>query len=403
MYLNNAIIYAAVVFFPLQYFAIRFFTSAYDITSLLLIINVLLVSISSFYVSKKTIIILSIFVITECLVVLIFNIGPYYRFLSGILWLSALLLIITNGEKNHKYSQKIVFQIILYTLAISSIYMCIEYFFVIEPNTSKRPKAGFSEPSYAALALLAGAAALISMTLISRFSKKYLIINCIILILLLAASFFAKSMHFVTFAIALVIIIVLWLSYKISIIKLTVFFLIVFFIFCAGFILLSYPHYYDRVNIFVNPASMTNPSLLSWLRGLDQAIVVLKNSPLFGYGIGSTGYFDFESAYGDRLAYYRIYDLTLRDAFSLLWRLIIEIGILPIFIFSIYLLSRIREFRLFLINNHDDKNFKYIVFNFTFALALILGCLIKEPNYARSTMFLGIFLISTVSLKINDK
>ena len=136
---------------------------------------------------------------------------------------------------------------------------------------------------------------------------------------------------------------------------------------------------------------MTNPSLLSWLRGLDQAIVVLKNSPLFGYGIGSTGYFDFESAYGDRLAYYRIYDLTLRDAFSLLWRLIIEIGILPIFIFSIYLLSRIREFRLFLINNHEDKNFKYIVFNFTFALALILGCLIKEPNYARSTMFLESF------------
>ena len=123
MYLNNAIIYAAVVFFPLQYFAIRFFCSAYDITRLLLIINFLLVSISSFYVSKKTIIILSIFVITECLVVLIFNIGPYYRFLSGILWLSALLLIITNGEKNHKYSQKIVFQIILYTLAISSIYV----------------------------------------------------------------------------------------------------------------------------------------------------------------------------------------------------------------------------------------------------------------------------------------
>ena len=163
MYLNNAIIYAAVVFFPLQYFAIRFFTSAYDITSLLLIINVLLVSISSFYVSKNNNYSL-IFVITECLVVLIFNIGPYYRFLSGILWLSALLLIITNGEKIINILKRLCFKL-FFILAISSIYMCIEYFFVIEPNTSKRPKAGFSEPSYAALALLAGAAALISMTL----------------------------------------------------------------------------------------------------------------------------------------------------------------------------------------------------------------------------------------------
>lgn len=404
MYLNNTIIYTAVFFFPFQLLAIRFFTSAYDITSLLFVINILLVSITSLYINKKNILILSIFVILQCITAFYFNIGPDYRFVSGIIWLSSLTLIMANGQYLHQYSQKIVFQLIISLLVITSIFICIEHFFIIDPNTTQRPKAAFSEPSYAGLALYAASAAIVSVIILSNNTRKLLLIFISIFALLMAASIFARSMHVVTFSISLGIIILLWLSYRISFLKLITFLFIIFLTLCLGYILFSNPHYYNRINIFVDPLAMTNPSLLSWLRGLDQVLEVIVNSPFFGYGIGSTGYFDFESAYGERLAYYRMYDLTLKDAFSLLWRLIIEIGLVPIFIFSLFMFYKLREFRLFLINaSYNSDDFKYIVFNFTFALALTIGCLIKEPNYARSTLFLGIFLLSTISLKDQKK
>ncbi len=401
---SNLLIYTAVFLFPFQLLAIKFFTGAYDLTSLLLISNIILLSISNFYTNKKTLIALSAFIILQCIIVYVFNIGPYYRFLSGIIWLSALLLIILNGEFLHDYSQKIVFRIIIITLSLSSVYMLYENFFVIEPHTSKRPKAGFSEPSYAGLALLAASSAMISTIIMAKKTYRFIFLSSAILLLLLLASFYAKSMHVVTFAISLSIFIVLWLSFKPSFSKLIFVLFIIFCLLCLGFLLLSFPHYYNRINIFVDPQSMTNPSLLSWLRGLDQAIEVMKNSPFFGYGIGSTGYFNFDSAYGDRLAYYRMYDLTLTDAFSLLWRLLIEVGLIPVILLTIYLMNRIYSFRRFIKNmNNNNENFKYLVFNFSFALALIIGCLIKEPNYARSSLFIGIFLISTISLNFKEK
>ena len=415
---TNILIYTAVIFFPFQFLAIRFFSSAYDITSLLIIMAVFVLMLSKIKINYEIIIWISIFVIMESVIVIYFNIGPYYRFLSGVVWLTSLLAIILYGDKDYDYSQKVISYLILFLLFFSSIYMFYEYYFIITPEIYSqfiegrptkfyllRPKAGFQEPSYAALALFSSASAIVSTLILSRLSHRNIVYLLILLIIFSGAAFLARSMHIATFIITVSIVISIWLTYKLSIFKIFIFLGILFLILLLGIFLLSFPHYYDRINIFVDPLAMTNPSLLSWLRGFDQVLAVMNSSPLTGFGIGSTGYFEFESLYGERLAYYRIYDLTLKDAFSLLWRLLIEIGIIPVILFSIFMIYKLSHFRKYLINKSDlSINNKYIIFNFTFALALIIGCLIKEPNYARSTLFIGIFLIASIPLnkKTND-
>ena len=60
---TNILIYTAVIFFPFQFLAIRFFSSAYDITSLLIIMAVFILMLSKIKINYKIIIWISIFVI----------------------------------------------------------------------------------------------------------------------------------------------------------------------------------------------------------------------------------------------------------------------------------------------------------------------------------------------------
>jgi hypothetical protein len=43
-----------------------------------------------------------------------------------------------------------------------------------------------------------------------------------------------------------------------------------------------------------------------------------------------------------------------------------------------------------------DKEAYFLVFNFTFSVSLIIGCLIKEPLYPNSILYLGCFLFASV-------
>ena len=43
----------------------------------------------------------------------------------------------------------------------------------------------------------------------------------------------------------------------------------------------------------------------------------IKKTYIFGYGLGSTGEFYFPSIYGEKLSDYGVFNLTLKDAFSL--------------------------------------------------------------------------------------
>ena len=54
----------------------------------------------------------------------------------------------------------------------------------------------------------------------------------------------------------------------------------------------------------------------------------IKKTYIFGYGLGQTGEFYFPSIYGEKLSDYGVFNLTLKDAFSLFFRLVIELGLL---------------------------------------------------------------------------
>jgi len=168
------------------------------------------------------------------------------------------------------------------------------------------------------------------------------------------------------------------------------------------FYLIFTSHFLRRIDIF-NLQTTNSLSLLSWFRGLEQMVYSIKTTYIFGFGLGSTGEYFFPSYYGDRLNEYGVFQLTLKDAFSLFFRLVIEIGIVFTGLFLYYLYSR--SYLFFKKNNKDKENMKKFIFIFVFSFTIILGSLIKEPNYARSSICIAILLFSTLPItrKQNEK
>jgi len=201
-------------------------------------------------------------------------------------------------------------------------------------------------------------------------------------------------MHLITFILTILF---LTLS-KISIKNLPfLIFLLLLIIFGILFIS-TIPHYYTRLNL-ANPEA--NVSLLSWLEGFDQMKHSIINSPIFGFGLGSTGYFPFNSEFTDELAIQRVYSVNLTDAYSAAFRLVVEIGFLPFLLFIFYLYHKFKLFKNYqiLIKNNDEGNFHPEIFLFIFAFSLIIGFLIKEPSYARSYVYLSFLLLTSISFK----
>ena len=411
----RALTYIACIFMPLQFLAIRIpnSTSNYDITNFIILFIGFILVLYNFKIQSKLLICLLIFLIVQIITYLYFGIAPFGRFFSASIWLSSLLILIVNGEKNVYYNSNTIFHVVITSLVLSSIYMWYEYQYLITPEGYNgfnvifdtdfhrlRPEGPFQEPSYAALVLLSACAGLFGKVIIVQSNFQKNLIHLIMFFILMITALLCRSMHLITFAISLITFIFLWSTFKIDIKKIILILIgIGVFLFVIYYVITN-AHYIQRLNIFIDPASMKNASLLSWLRGFDQALVVVNNSPLFGYGIGSTGYFEFYSPYTERLAHYRLETLTLYDAFSLFFRLTIEIGLLPIVLFLAFLFIRLLSFRNFLISypNKSDAIYSNIVFIFIFSFTLIVGCLIKEPNYARSSLALGIFLFASVPI-----
>ena len=78
------------------------------------------------------------------------------------------------------------------------------------------------------------------------------------------------------------------------------------------------------------------------------------------------------------------------DAYSLLFRLIIEFGIFGL----LFILVPIIKIIVNLFHQlKKDKNISpAAMFNIFFALTIIVGCLVKEPTYSRSLIFVAVFL-----------
>ena len=82
-------------------------------------------------------------------------------------------------------------------------------------------------------------------------------------------------------------------------------------------------HFDQRTDIY-NPEK-SSLSLLAWLMGFDQILSSIDKNIFFGLGLGSTGEFNFDSKHKDILNVLGAGDLTLKDAYSLFFRLVIEI------------------------------------------------------------------------------
>jgi len=379
--LSNYFLILSCVFLPLQFLSLKVSSSSYDL-SVFFVIGFIVCKI--FYANISLLKVLKFI-----LVLIIYIINSFYldfsdpgRFVSAFTWISFLLIIIFFSS-DLNFDAKITYYFIFIPLFFIAIYSIFEYMIF----GVQRPKSTFDEPSYAGLCFYSVSVGFIARYYFCNIKKfNYLLFASIFFY----AGVLTKSMHIITFLISLIFL--LCSTKKFSIIRI-IFFIILIFV-LIFIIILSDIHYLNRLNIF-NPK---NVSLLVWLRGLDQAIFVINNFPLFGTGLGSTGEFEFNSSSNKLLSYYKLHTLNLTDAYSMLFRLFIEVGLIGV-IFFLY--NFILKYKNFL--SISKNNMKNQIFCFFFALTLIIGILIKEPSYSRSYVFLSALIYFTILNKNNIK
>jgi hypothetical protein len=265
------------------------------------------------------------------------------------------------------------------------IYTILAVFSQIFTGNMRNSRIGFfDEPSFLGLVLFSAASGYLG-SILHQWSKK----DFIKFFLLFMIAFSTQSMHVVSFILPLLI----YFTYKVISgrgLKLSFFLIFLATVSGAaywffGFQFVDLEHFIERLNLI----APTNLSLLSWLRGLDQAIYAAKNSFVFGFGPGSTGEFDFPSKYTGMLAIRHHENLNLADAYSAFFRMTIEMG------FVVTLIIVIIGVKIFLVGavTKDVKMSRDSVFILWFGFTLLIGVMIKEPTYSRSYVFVSVFLL----------
>lgn len=390
---SEKIVLLGVILFPFQQFAVRMAQSRYDLTSFILLIASLYVTFKHHRVSRQTLIYMWAFIVWQLCVYMLFNVAPYHRLISGIVWLGGLFLILLSGDKFH-YSPSKIFKIIMFVLSLSAFYILAERVL----SQDARPRAWFGESSYAGMALYGAAAGCIISIYLIKMSKRMVVFLIVFFLVCFSSALLTFSMHFVTFIITILLFIILDVFSKplllISPKKTCLFLTIGILLILIANLLFTMEHYYSRINLL---DSQTNLSVLAWLRGYDQMVATILNSPILGNGLGSTGYFEFNSVYALTLDEQGMGVLNLTDAYSLAFRLVIEIGLPMTIIFMIYFGRRLNIFRqsLRILQGLPASQAIPVVFNFVFAVSLILGALLKEPLYSNSVLYLAVFLFAT--------
>lgn len=394
------IILIAIFLFPFQIVALRISSSRYDITCFILIsliyFNFLLRKIR---IQQKYLIGVLIFFSFQVLVYTYLRIAPFERFLSGMIWFGSLLIIVAFSDYLQLlYRQKNIFKTIIITLSISIIYALLQHF----QGDIQRPTAWFDEPSFAGLAFSALSAASFC-TLLSnlKISRNQKILLLLIFITSTYSLYLTLSTHVLTFAITVFLFLVskyftqlskLLSPQGILVTSITISALVIGLNFLA-----TNEHFSSRIE------DKDNISRLAWLNGMDQTFTSIKISPL-GVGLGGTGFLDFSSENSLQLTLQGVAGLNHNDAYSLLFRMIIELGI-PFVILCILLFSRkLFYFHKFInkklvCDKQESEQILYTIFNLTFASTLIIGSLIKEPLYSSSILYTGVFIFSSIPLR----
>ena len=389
----NKMIILSVILFPLQNYGIAVAGSRYDITAFIILFIAFYVSIKNQIFSKKTVFVMFLFLFSQLFIFYINGTTPFYRLFSGMVWLGGLLLVIQTRDRL-VYNPVTVYKSILIVLLITSC-IIIYQFFVLGQSQGK---ASFDESSKAALALFSSSAGILGLFYFYKLPKKLSIKLFFAFLILFGAGIITFSMHIVTFILVVILIVILnfpLIYSKIKTRQLLYFSLFSFLTFLGLKKLMTTQHFFQRIDIW-NLLS-NNYSLLSWRTGFDQMIAGIIRSPVLGNGLGSTGFIEFESYSLDHLLSIYKFALNLSDAYSLTFRLIIEIG-LPLFLLMMYFfLKKILCLRKYLrVSRELPLSYRVpVVFNFLFSISIIIGSLIKEPLYPSSVLYLGTLLFVT--------
>ena len=371
--IKNAI-YLSLIFFPFQVLDIHISQTTFGLSSI-----ILGASIPTFFLFLKNklnfnLIFLILFIVIQ-LVIFIVSPAPVSRFISGLFWIFLFLIMIYCNQEI-KFDHLIAEKIIIIVLFISAIYAWYQYFYVITPElytlgVKLRPGAFFSEPSYAGLAFYAASLASLFKFIFYKKEFKYFFL----FIIFFATGILTLSMHLVTFLLTFIAVIYFrYFKFNLKFLYKVIFYLLILTLIISlslyllnilnnEFYLVSTRHFLRRINIFDWQQS-NSLSLLAWIRGFDQMVYSIKTTYIFGFGLGSTGEYYFPSLSGDRMNAFGLYYLTLKDAFSLFFRLVIEIGIVFTGIFLYYLHSK--SYLLFKQINEDKKKMEKLIFIFIF-------------------------------------
>lgn len=213
------------------------------------------------------------------------------------------------------YDRRITYRIVLVVLLLSALRIFYEYGFL----SAERPSAWFEEPSSAGLFLCSASAAVLALLFNIRLPRLSRMKLLFVLSVLMAAAAMTFSMHFVTFVISVLLVMtILARPLRVAPSRALVALAFIAILAFATPFVLRINHYAERLNL---GAGASNFSALSWLRGFDQMAGAVAISPVFGMGLGSTGYFAFKSQNSLVLEGLDRGNLNLTDAYSLAFRL----------------------------------------------------------------------------------
>lgn len=379
---------AVIALFPFQVLGIGVGTTKIDLSVIVFALFVLMMMVWSHRATTSLAfkIFLGVYLTTE---IMMFFVGPttLNRFASAFVWLTAAILLYGRREQIPIHSQ-LAFALTLGGTVLVGLSLIYQY--VID--RLERPAGLMAEPSPAGMVLLAGVAGLI---ISARWAPTQggKIASYGGALLLFGISLITKTTHILSFAIALVGVGTLSRSFNARTVLLGLCLL------AAVYGLLTYdPHYQSRIDI---GGASSNLSLMSWLQGFDQMMESLRAYPLTGAGLGGTGQFDFYSEYSEGLFLAGLGDMNRQDAYSGLFRLVIELG--PILMGVVLYAMGLRFRELWQATGEGalpvGREAQAQMFLFAFAVTLIVGILLKEPTYSRSHFALAALLFCVVPLR----
>ena len=399
----NKLIMLSIVFLPLQNLGLSFFGSRYDITSFILLFLTFILAINNGKMEKNTILFMFLFIYTQFFIFAINGTTPFYRTFSGMVWAGGLLLLILTRDRIY-YNPSSVYKTLLIVLLLTTVLMFYQFFILGDV----RPRATFDEPSKAALVLFSGAVSLVGIIYLYNLKIGHSINLFIAFTVLFIGGLITLSMHIITFFLMVLLIIFLKPPLTLSRInkrQLFLFSIVTVSLLYSINLLFNFSNtspesILTKIDVF--SSLNNNLSVLAWRTGFDQMIASISQSFIIGTGLGSTGFIEFQSNNLNKLLYLTPMGLNLNDAYSLSFRLIIEIGLLFFLLIIYYFMKKLYILKKYLSIATLSKQYNDSIpttFIFLFSTSIIIGSFIKEPLYPASTLYLATMLF--VSIKIN--